>query len=195
MPRKFKRVIRKRYWKSTSDLALKISIPLAILPVPDSSNMISSLSTRVEEKPPSCIVSIPLTYFEQLTTIQQLKNRVTCNIFTLPEGWVLTPRSNHCQSLTLYYFQNESSIPNLSVTITEALEWTVLVQGYEVVSPPSFDELHKITSSTLFIDLLQRLSMCSFCIGNGDHEFIKYCTYRKGVLHDKSGIKQAYFLH
>ena len=56
-------------------------------------------------------VSIPRIHFNQLTTIQQLKNRIDCSIIFLPEGWVFIPQSTH-EALTFCYFQ-ENNIPKL----------------------------------------------------------------------------------
>ncbi len=59
------------------------------------------------------------------------------------------------------------------------------MKGCNDTSPPLV--ANEISCCRLFISLLQQLSTCSICVGNNDDEFVEFCLYRKGVLHDKSG--------
>lgn len=153
--------------KDDTDQSLKISIPLHLLP---GLQRITSLDGYCDETE-SYIISIPRIHFDQIASLSQLRCRISKT--QLPNGWVVVPCSN-TSVIVLCYFADPSlsTTPLVSLTVSEQLDWTVLVHGRKATIPPSFTPLFKISKCETVIMLLEKLSSTSICAGNSEEKFI-----------------------
>ena len=188
MPRKFKRVLRKRYYMKekqslsscTESKCLVVSIPLSIL----KSN---TSNTSDHEKVYSLLVSIPLSYYHIVDSVAKLRDRLLATI-KFPQGWVIIPGSS--TELVLCYFpQGNEGMPKMSIClkVSETLEWTVMIRHKQTVIPQSYPSENKFTIFKSLKQILELLTVTHQCIGNNEELFIEFCQYRKKELCDKSG--------
>ena len=124
------------------------------------------------------IVSLPIQ------PIVLLKKSIQSD--SLPAGWTLVQTENN-EIIACLICHDSQQIPTVvsSLTISETLQYKVIVLGRTVNLPTSTTT---ISNAENFLHIITTIQNCNLCPGNNDNQFIQIAEQRKGKFTDRIGM-------